>query len=89
MENGTFNPAQLPYGYERINGKIVINESKAEIVNCIFLQYINGNGMESIAKELNTAQIDKGEKGYIWYKNTIRYILMNEKYTVKSIVQMV
>ena len=85
MENGTFNPAQLPYGYERINGKIVINESEAGIVNYIFSKYISGNGMESIAKELNTTQIDKGEKGYIWCKNTIRYILMNEKYTGKSI----
>ena len=36
MENGTFNPAQLPYGYERFNGKIVINELEAEIVNYIF-----------------------------------------------------
>ena len=87
MENGTFNPSQLPYGYERINGKIVINESEAKIVNYIFSKYISGNGMESIAKELNTSQIDKDEKGYIWCKNTIRYILMNEKYTGKSIFQ--
>ncbi len=87
MENGTFNPSQLPYGYERINGKIVINESEAEIVNYIFSKYISGNGMESIAKELNKSQIDKDEKGYIWCKNTIRYILMNEKYTGKSIFQ--
>lgn len=87
MENGTFNPSQLPYGYERINGKILINESEAEIVNYIFSKYISGNGMESIAKELNKSQIDKDEKGYIWCKNTIRYILMNEKYTGKSIFQ--
>ena len=87
MENGTFNPAQLPYGYERINGKIVVNESETKIVNYIFSRYINGNGMESIAKELNAAQIDKSEKGCIWCKNTIRYILMNEKYTGKSIFQ--
>jgi len=41
--------------------------------------------MESIAKQLNAAQVDKDKKGYIWCKNTIRYILMNEKYTGKSI----
>lgn len=87
MENGAFNPSQLPYGYERINGKIVINESEAKIVNYIFSKYISGSGMESIAKELNKSQIDKDEKGYIWCKNTIRYILMNEKYTGKSIFQ--
>ncbi len=43
--------------------------------------------MESIANELNKSQIDKDDKGYIWCKNTIRYILMNEKYTGKSIFQ--
>lgn len=85
MENGTFNPACLPYGYVRENGKININEAESAIVKYVFLQYISGNGMESIAKQLNAAQIDKDEKGYIWCKNTIRYILMNEKYTGKSI----
>ena len=85
MENGTFNPAYLPYGYDRVHGKIVINEAESEIVKYVFSQYISGNGMESIAKQLNAAQINKDEKGYIWCKNTIRYILMNEKYTGKSI----
>ena len=85
MENGTFNPAYLPYGYNRVHGKIVINEAESSIVKCIFLQYISGDGMESIAKQLNAAQVDKDKKGYIWCKNTIRYILMNEKYTGKSI----
>lgn len=85
MENGAFNPACLPYGYVRENGIIIINEAESAIVKYVFSQYISGNGMESIAKQLNTAQIDKNEKGYIWCKNTIRYILMNEKYTGKSI----
>jgi len=85
MENGTFNPAYLPYGYDRVHGKIVINEAESEIVKYVFSQYISGNGMESIAKQLNAAKINKDEKGYIWCKNTIRYILMNEKYTGKSI----
>ena len=85
MENGTFNPACLPCGYVRKNGTIIINETESAIVKYVFSQYISGKGMESIAKQLNAAQIDKNEKGYIWCKNTIRYILMNEKYIGKSI----
>ena len=85
MENGTFNPACLPYGYVRGKGEIIVNKAESAIVKYVFSQYISGNGMESIAKQLNAAQIDKAEKGYIWCKNTIRYILMNEKYTGKSI----
>jgi hypothetical protein len=51
----------------------------------VYSQYINGIGMESIAKELNSNKIDKDNKGFIWCKNTIRYMLENEKYTGKSI----
>ena len=85
MENGTFNPPSLPYGYMRRNKEIVIKENEAQIVQYIFSQYINGTGMETIAKELNQNHIDKDGKGLIWCKNTIRYILMNEKYTGKSV----
>lgn len=41
--------------------------------------------MESIADELNRKHIDKNNKGFIWCKNTIKYLLKNEKYTGKSI----
>ena len=78
MENGTFNPPSLPYGYMRRKQDIVTIENEAKIVRDIFTQYINGIGMETIAKELNKKHIDKGSKGFIWCKNTIRYILMNE-----------
>ena len=85
MENGTFNPASLPYGYMRRKQDIVTIENETKIVRNIFTQYINGIGMETIAKELNKKHIDKGSKGFIWCKNTIRYILMNEKYTGRSV----
>ena len=85
MENGTFNPPSLPYGYMRRKQDIVTIENEAKIVRDIFTQYINGIGMETIAKELNKKHIDKGSKGFIWCKNTIRYILMNEKYTGRSV----
>lgn len=42
--------------------------------------------MESIAKDLNRS-VDKGGKCDIWCKNTVRYILTNEKYTGKAIFQ--
>ena len=85
MENGTFNPPSLPYGYMRRKQDIVTIENEAKIVRDIFTQYINGIGMETIAKELNKKHIDKGSKGFIWCKNTIRYILINEKYTGRSV----
>lgn len=87
MENGTFNPPSLPYGYMRRKQDIVTIENEAKIVRDIFTQYINGIGMETIAKKLNKKHIDKGSKGFIWCKNTIRYILSNEKYIGDSVYQ--
>ena len=85
MENGDFNPASLPFGYRRKNKTVVINKTEADIVREIFDKYLCGVGMESIADELNRKHIDKNNKGFIWCKNTIKYLLKNEKYTGKSI----
>ena len=85
MENGDFNPASLPFGYRRKNKTVVINKTEADIVREIFDKYLCGLGMESIADELNRKHIDKNNKGFIWCKNTIKYLLKNEKYTGKSI----
>ena len=85
MENGDFNPASLPFGYRRKNKTVVINKTEADIAREIFDKYLCGVGMESIADELNRKHIDKNNKGFIWCKNTIKYLLKNEKYTGKSI----
>lgn len=86
MKNGTFSPPSLPYGYRRINGKIEIYDDEAEIVQYIFESYLNGIGMELIAKNLNN-KVEKNSKGFIWCKNTVRYILTNEKYTGTAVFQ--
>lgn len=86
MENGTFNAPSLPYGYTRKNNEIVINQAEADIVRYIYESYLRGVGMESIAICLNQGT-DKGQKGFIWCKNTIRYVLTNEKYTGSAIFQ--
>lgn len=62
MENGTFNPPSLPYGYMRRKQDIVTIENEAKIVRDIFTQYINGIGMETIAKELNKNTLIKAAR---------------------------
>ncbi len=86
MQNGNFNAPSLPYGYSRTNGEITIVEEEAKIVRYIYNSYLNGVGMESIANILNQ-RINKSNKGFIWCKNTVRYILTNEKYTGNAIFQ--
>ena len=86
MQNGTFKAPSLPYGYSRANGEVIINQTEAEIVRFIYDSYLNGIGMESIANYLNQ-NTTKGKKGFIWCKNTVRYILTNEKYTGSALFQ--
>ena len=44
MQDGSYVPSSVPFGYVRENGKLVINESEAEIVRNIFADYLTGEG---------------------------------------------
>lgn len=80
MQNGTFKPTHVPYGYEWVNSTVVINDSRAAIVRRIFCEYLQGNSPAAICQRLNTEGIPAVQENDIWRKRTIRYILSNEKY---------
>ena len=73
MQDGSYVPSSVPFGYVRENGKLVINESEAEIVRNIFADYLTGEGEITLAAK------------YQLNLSTIKYILTNEKYTGDSI----
>lgn len=79
FQNGTFIISSPPYGYENIDGKMVVNQEEAEIVKKIYKSYLAGNGTHRIADELNDRNI-KGQRGARWHGSTINAILKNEKY---------
>jgi DNA invertase Pin-like site-specific DNA recombinase len=89
MQNGTFLPSSVPYGYVIRNGKIQISEKQAEVVRIIFKNYLAGMNMANIADLLNHAGVQKrtSNSDIIWHKASIRYILTNEHYTGNSIWQ--
>ena len=69
------------------NNKIIIDEEKASIVRKIFSMYIEGHGLHSIQKYLNSNNIPtKMGKGY-WHQKTIENILQNEKYMGDALLQ--
>lgn len=53
FQNGTFKVSYLPYGYENIDGKMVINEEQAEVVRWMFSETLAGKGCYRIAAALN------------------------------------
>ena len=73
MNDGTYVPSAIPYGYIRSENGVRIDEEKAELVRRIFRDYLNGDSESTIAKryEINIA--------------TVKYMLGNEKYMGDSL----
>jgi len=86
FQNGTFKISYPPYGYDAMDGKMVVNEFQAEIVRFIFSEILSGNGTHKIADELNRRNVPT-KKGGRWTATTIRGMVGNEKYTGDAILQ--
>lgn len=70
-----------PLGYDvDINKNYVINETESLAVKKIFKLYINGYGYAAISNELNNCGF-KTKNKKMFTKNSIRDILLNEKYS--------
>lgn len=86
FENGTFIIAYPPYGYENVDGEMVIVPEQAEIVKEILAACLAGKGTNTIAKELNARGILTKKNGK-WSAGAVNGILTNEKYTGDVIFQ--
>lgn len=64
-------------GYDIVNGQYVINKQEAEIVHTIFTMYADGKSYSDIINALDGAC---GKKGRPLEKNSLHYILKNERY---------
>lgn len=80
FQNGTFKVAYPPYGYDNVDGQMVINEEQAEIVRWMFAQALAGKGTHRIASELNERGVPT-KRGGSWTATTVRGLLANEKFT--------
>lgn len=86
FQNGTFKISYPPYGYENIDGEMVIRPNQAEVVKHIFTMTLAGKGTKEIANDLNSQGIPT-KKGGQWTSTTVLAILKNEKYTGDAILQ--
>ncbi len=73
------------YGYVAEGKKLLVDEEQSKIVKFIFDQYLDGDGADTIAKQLNEKKVPS-PKGGLWNSSSVRGILMNEKYTGKIII---
>ena len=77
------------YGYDNLSrNKLTVNKEKALIVKRIFNMYIDGYSTIDIANILNKEKIAPPiETGKLWYPNSVKCILQNEKYAGNSLMQ--
>jgi site-specific DNA recombinase len=73
---GERNGGKAPFGYDYVNGELVINEQEARFVRDMFRLYNSGKGMRSIVLYLNQFGVKKDLK-------TIGGMLENPVYTGK------
>lgn len=79
--NGEWCGGFVLYGYQNVEGEIVIDESEAAIVRRIFRNYVHGKkGATKIFKELNEAGLRK-RSGIMWENRAIINMLKNPFYT--------
>lgn len=86
FQNGLFKISYAPYGYDVLDGKLVVNESQAEIVRFIFSEILSGKGAQKIAKGLNDRMIPT-KRNSKWTSKTIIDMVRNEKYVGDALFQ--
>ena len=87
--DGRFSIAYSRFlGYDRgEDGKMVINKEQAKIVQRIFQEFLMGYSYKAIAKHLTEDGIKTVTGKDRWWEDTIRSILMNEKYKGDALLQ--
>lgn len=86
FQNGTFKISYPPYGYQNMDGQMIVIPKQAEIVKYIFAEVLSGKGTQKVANDLNQKGIPS-KRGGRWTATTIRGILTNEKYTGDVLLQ--
>lgn len=86
FQNGTYKISNPPYGYDSVDGKLVVNKEEAKVVRFIFDEILSGKGCGKVAKALNHRGL-KGKRGGLWRSSTIRGMAYNEKYVGDTLFQ--
>lgn len=76
------------YGYRKgADGKVEIDEEKADEVRHVFMLYNSGFSFHWIAADLNARGVKTAAGGKKWDASSIRRMITNEKYTGNAILQ--
>lgn len=101
MINGKYKHKVGFFGYRKDNnGQLTIDENAAEVVKSIYNMFISGKCLTEIARTLNDENVPTPYKykkmytnepntgraiNYVWYADTVKIILSDERYTGKFV----
>lgn len=74
-------------GYDKVDGKLVINEKEAEIVRRIYREFLWGSNPRQIARGLEEDGVEGCLGSKKWYPSTVENILKNEKHKGDALLQ--
>ncbi len=88
MEQGEFIASSPPYGYRNAGGgRLEIVPEEAEVIRWVFESYLNGQGIVTIAEEMNRRGVPKKHGEAAWIPYAVACWLRNEKYTGNTLCQ--
>lgn len=79
-DGGGYAGGYLPYGYDVLKGKLIVNKEEADVVRQIFAYRREGYSLRRIVDELNAKGVPTKRNGK-WNAESVRYILSNILYT--------
>ena len=78
MKNGKTKPKAI-YGYDVVDGILVINEEQAEVIREMYRLYLDGMGFHAIANYLNEKGIPSPMGASKWRDSVVNHLMGNEK----------
>ena len=87
MQSGDFNCTCPAYGFDLKDGQMTVNETEAAVIRRIFELYLQGLGMQAIAKILNEDGVPRRYGQEKWHHSTVKYVLNNERYMGDALLQ--
>lgn len=88
-ENGSVKsvPCGKFLGYDKVDGRLVINEEQAEVIQRIYKDFLDGYGFSQIANRLTADGIPSERGNAVWNLSSIKKMLTNEKYKGDTLFQ--
>ncbi|WP_322204672.1 recombinase family protein, partial [Acutalibacter intestini] len=82
-----FNCNAPAYGFEMVDGKMVVKEDEAAVIRRIFDLYLQGVGKQNIANILNAEGVPRRYGQKKWHHTTVDYVVKNERYMGDALLQ--